>query len=136
MVYPRVGGGNWLTERLREDYYGLSPRGRGKPAQASVNAGRSRSIPAWAGETTTAMETTTAIKVYPRVGGGNGLRRQYATAVDGLSPRGRGKRPPAECGSRPPRSIPAWAGETAIPYDSLWANPVYPRVGGGNRYTL
>ena len=70
--------------------------------------------------------------VYPRVGGGNGQRQDKGIAGVGLSPRGRGKR----CGwnrySRPPRSIPAWAGETRAGLQPEQNSRVYPRVGGGN----
>ena len=51
----------------------------------------------------------------------------------GLSPRGRGKRAPAEPSCNTGWSIPAWAGET-IPAIGLNIKArVYPRVGGGNR---
>ena len=50
-----------------------------------------RSIPAWAGETSRGRLTKSAIKVYPRVGGGNAERGTERSDDDGLSPRGRGK---------------------------------------------
>ena len=49
-VYPRVGGGTFLTWYATPRYMGLSPRGRGnrlRPAGAAAGVG---SIPAWAGE--------------------------------------------------------------------------------------
>ena len=87
------------------------------------------------------------------MGGGNGANRDEVGRLDGLSPRGRGKRARAAHRTHPgkglsPRgrgklgvvavggvefgSIPAWAGETIT---ASGANPlrrVYPRVGGGN----
>ena len=50
----------------------------------------------------------------------------------GLSPRGRGKRPPIPPWPRGARSIPAWAGETPPNRWPSGARKVYPRVGGGN----
>ena len=50
---------------------GLSPRGRGKREQAPTQQIQTRSIPAWAGETALPPKYGNAIKVYPRVGGGN-----------------------------------------------------------------
>ena len=50
-----------------------------------------RSIPAWAGETRENRMQDGAIRVYPRVGGGNPLDALTPRVVSGLSPRGRGK---------------------------------------------
>ena len=93
-----------------------------------------RSIPAWAGETHTSDYGGYQYEVYPRVGGGNAAVSGLPFAIDGLSPRGRGKlraspRAPLILGS-----IPAWAGETRPKHRR--ANPVkvYPRVGGGNAH--
>ena len=131
-VYPRVGGGN-TTDTLRYlAMAGLSPRGRGK-LQEQVTAGIPQgSIPAWAGETTPPRLPGSSAGVYPRVGGGNGAVHAPPTAVEGLSPRGRGKRSrprPADGGGG---SIPAWAGETPPPRRLRPTSLVYPRVGGGN----
>ena len=131
-VYPRVGGGNFRT-RLRLDLAaGLSPRGRGKLAHYRAWKKAEGSIPAWAGETIHTELGHRCIGVYPRVGGGNplpGRRRRYPR---GLSPRGRGKpRRILALGLRP-WSIPAWAGETLLPFIRPPGMMVYPRVGGGN----
>ena len=71
--------------------------------------------------------------VYPRVGGGNAITPKAGEHGVGLSPRGRGK--PAKGQTLPLviGSIPAWAGETTVPFACISKNPVYPRVGGGNR---
>ena len=69
-VYPRVGGG---TERRRhgvQHVRGLSPRGRGNPAWATISCARLRSIPAWAGEPRVQPPRRCRRSVYPRVGGG------------------------------------------------------------------
>ena len=69
-VYPRVGGGTWLAPTTVPCGRGLSPRGRGNPARPIPAFPATRSIPAWAGEPSTAGSTRPAPPVYPRVGGG------------------------------------------------------------------
>ena len=131
-VYPRVGGGN-CQERVTDwRGKGLSPRGRGKPAETPAQTAQPRSIPAWAGETAGVVNANPDVAVYPRVGGGNTSSPARSQSSAGLSPRGRGKQSePPETGS-PIGSIPAWAGETTTQADATESAAVYPRVGGGN----
>ena len=134
-VYPRVGGGNNPIDPKPIRPSGLSPRGRGKPAPNRCIAARARSIPAWAGETSVSGVMSRSPGVYPRVGGGNIGQRAFYSPLDGLSPRGRGKRRRQNRWAFRRRSIPAWAGETP-PYTVMSEPlPVYPRVGGGNSIT-
>ena len=91
------------------------------------------SIPAWAGETRRAGGVHPRYRVYPRVGGGNQIRKSRSSAVRGLSPRGRGKLLAAGFCLGVTRSIPAWAGETMTRPGNTTPPRVYPRVGGGNR---
>ena len=93
---------------------------------------RRRSIPAWAGETRTELAEPYAGKVYPRVGGGNRRPTIGAGALEGLSPRGRGKLQIVSRAYQRDGSIPAWAGETPSPSGRMDRKAVYPRVGGGN----
>ena len=131
-VYPRVGGGNPYLRHATARLSGLSPRGRGKPTTALALLAIIRSIPAWAGETKLCLKLKTMPRVYPRVGGGNGLSARYSAHIRGLSPRGRGKQADRCADRKVWGSIPAWAGETT-PYSLRSAsNTVYPRVGGGN----
>ena len=111
-VYPRVGGGNVMRTRLQAAQQGLSPRGRGKRRWERDDPGGIGSIPAWAGETHPGPAVKGKGGVYPRVGGGNHRHYKSAMRCEGLSPRGRGKRPKSPPRSAPARSIPAWAGET------------------------
>ena len=111
---------------------GLSPRGRGKPIGISVPYRRTRSIPAWAGETTNSSALRVMPKVYPRVGGGNSSGKPSTALLLGLSPRGRGKRAGRRRRLSDKGSIPAWAGETGLPGHNAEHIQVYPRVGGGN----
>ena len=132
-VYPRVGGGNWRSSALIVSHRGLSPRGRGKPIAHVKRLNMSRSIPAWAGETTTTDTYAGLYPVYPRVGGGNVLETPVSVPPVGLSPRGRGKLPGWQTPHGTLRSIPAWAGETwALKFTNLTVT-VYPRVGVGNK---
>ena len=131
-VYPRVGGGNDFVAVFGDAHAGLSPRGRGKPADFRAPALRRGSIPAWAGETAHARTFSAKSEVYPRVGGGNVDTYEWAMANMGLSPRGRGKLPCGNDMGETRRSIPAWAGETSIITSRKCALKVYPRVGGGN----
>ena len=128
-----MGGGNYWSASCDAPVSGLSPRGRGKPLLPPFLALGRGSIPAWAGETAATITAYSSGKVYPRVGGGNGqiLNRQARNV--GLSPRGRGKRPPNPRAATGMRSIPAWAGETVCLSWPESSAKVYPRVGGGNR---
>ena len=49
-VYPRACGGTQRQQYRRANSAGLSPRVRGNPETPRPNGGRSRSIPARAGE--------------------------------------------------------------------------------------
>ena len=131
-VYPRVGGGNAMSKYHVDKAKGLSPRGRGKLIAIPIKAESIRSIPAWAGETRQHASTRRLQEVYPRVGGGNEIKMAETLYPEGLSPRGRGKRQALRPDRAQKRSIPAWAGETAMTAMTMPAPAVYPRVGGGN----
>ena len=111
-----------------------------------------RSIPACAGETGSRWLYDIPRRVYPRVCGGNPPPPRPAQPLSGLSPRVRGKHYPVLHLQHRIGSIPACAGETALP---VLPNPrrrsipacagetgsreavhreaaVYPRVCGGN----
>jgi len=57
-------------------------------------------------------------------------RRSSRRPVCGSSPRGRGTRLPDDLGARPPRFIPAWAGNTRPRQVDARSTSVHPRVGG------
>ena len=132
-VYPRVGGGNPRFLKHLSNGGGLSPRGRGKQISIAIDHLLMRSIPAWAGETALRDDASDTTKVYPRVGGGNGVFLRFYDKCEGLSPRGRGKRSAAGRPVGITRSIPAWAGETRTRSWAAALIEVYPRVGGGNQ---
>ena len=128
-----MGGGNSRFLSATTDLAGLSPRGRGKPAGSVARRYLRRSIPAWAGETSTLDHCRAEVQVYPRVGGGNTPKRSGGGSAKGLSPRGRGKPSLHSQDAKGAGSIPAWAGETPAHPATAPSPPVYPRVGGGNQ---
>ncbi len=131
-VDPRVGGGDSKEAAGRSIGRGRSPRGRGRPVNRWAPCSCGGSIPAWAGETSSASRTAARWRVDPRVGGGDTSSQWIISAVSGRSPRGRG-RPQAQARRfHPLRSIPAWAGETAATRPAAAARAVDPRVGGGD----
>ena len=69
--------------------------------------------------------------VYPRVCGGTIERPLSVRRSSGLSPRVRGNRRSSPRTKRPPRSIPACAGEPAAAESATSRAEVYPRVCGG-----
>ena len=127
-----MGGGNLGLDLGIIGDLGLSPRGRGKPRPPIAASAQAWSIPAWAGETLSAVPTSRCFGVYPRVGGGNPIECPMRAVSAGLSPRGRGKLERRDYGRRALGSIPAWAGETRRLTITIDLNEVYPRVGGGN----
>ena len=131
-AHPRVGGENGFGGDEHFGDHGSSPRGRGK--QISVSAGWEKIglIPAWAGKTSTPMNTWRSGRAHPRVGGENGPSPGMVPRVVGSSPRGRGKlgirvfRVPFW------RLIPAWAGKTQYWTTRGAIARAHPRVGGEN----
>ena len=131
-VYPRVCGGSGISGCSGTPDRGLSPRVRGKHHPAADLPGRSRSIPACAGEAPLPRNAQDGPRVYPRVCGGSIPGGAAAGRPDGLSPRVRGK--PATASQARPihRSIPACAGEAQSGKGSVTFAGVYPRVCGGS----
>ena len=90
-----------------------------------------RSIPACAGEPTTADANPAPLAVYPRVCGGTRMLLADADIMRGLSPRVRGNPGRVRAGLPCARSIPACAGEPGLRCCPLRGATVYPRVCGG-----
>ena len=134
-VYPRVGGGTRSPTTAAPPRKGLSPRGRGNPADDDHAAPLRGSIPAWAGEPRNHRRRKGRRKVYPRVGGGTYCGRPTKEVMCGLSPRGRGNRVDGDGTRAEGGSIPAWAGEPVACRRCSPACRVYPRVGGGTVIT-
>ena len=130
-VYPRECGGTGVGVGVGVVIVGLSPRVRGNPRAAGRGTAPRGSIPASAGEPTTAARRRGAGRVYPRECGGTvavGLRH---ARQEGLSPRVRGNPRSAKLARDLRWSIPASAGEPGTSSGSPGRSRVYPRECGG-----
>ena len=112
---------------------GPSPRTRGKRVNGWLSFPLLGSIPAHAGETSTAEAVMLRTKVHPRARGGNGFSVWTFDQRMGPSPRTRGKREARSVPHQSPGSIPAHAGETPGRESSSGSTRVHPRARGGNR---
>ena len=89
-------------------------------------------IPAWAGKTSTSLNSWSGTQAHPRVGGENTVPPAVSRVVAGSSPRGRGKLLSVPSGLYPDRLIPAWAGKTWVAAHPALRMTAHPRVGGEN----
>ena len=131
-VYPRVCGGSHMRHPRLHLYRGLSPRVRGKPADAAQESTSQRSIPACAGEAVGNRTSSANGRVYPRVCGGSFSFSGHRFPPQGLSPRVRGKPGLGLQLDEAARSIPACAGEASVGRCVACRCRVYPRVCGGS----
>ena len=90
---------------------GLSPRVRGNHVAPETVVKLRGSIPACAGEPTTAYNQADELAVYPRVCGGTVIVCPCVVVPSGLSPRVRGNLTDPTDNDDRIRSIPACAGE-------------------------
>ena len=130
-VYPRVCGGTPRPSSRITRPAGLSPRVRGNPPLRSRSVLLDRSIPACAGEPSSACGASLPTRVYPRVCGGTGCYRKIRRRGLGLSPRVRGNPEALRLELVIPGSIPACAGEPHDTRPGRQPQKVYPRVCGG-----
>ena len=130
-VYPRPCGGAPIRRDRQLRIRGLSPPVRGSPAKARTASSARGSIPARAGEPTSASSRWVPTTVYPRPCGGARTGRCPVCDESGLSPPVRGSQAdhvrPLDIGG----SIPARAGEPRIRWLNLLDWRVYPRPCGG-----
>ena len=112
---------------------GSSPRGRGKRQRHAVAGPPERLIPARAGKTRARMRRRHLGAAHPRAGGENATGIVTNGKNDGSSPRGRGKRQAARCGSAWEGLIPARAGKTPRSSTCTGSPWAHPRAGGENR---
>jgi len=131
-VDPRVRGGDSPLIRALAAVLGRSPRTRGRPLRLAPHERRLGSIPAYAGETSLTSWMKAPCRVDPRVRGGdaNSVRIEHGCA--GRSPRTRGRHGQPDAVGDGRRSIPAYAGETALDDAAAEVDGVDPRVRGGD----
>ena len=132
-VDPRVRGGDLGAKRPARRVAGRSPRTRGRHPTRRISGPSTGSIPAYAGETQKCNPHDRNQQVDPRVRGGDQLTDGAADLSMGRSPRTRGRRCGCGAESGCGGSIPAYAGETDLHYETIAASRVDPRVRGGDR---
>ena len=110
---------------------GLSPPTRGSRGTARPVRSDRGSIPAHAGEPRVRSRRSCRPGVYPRPRGGAPGGRRLRERRGGLSPPTRGSHCLDIRRGRPPRSIPAHAGEPRAPAVASCPSAVYPRPRGG-----
>ena len=110
-AYPRAGGGTPNFKHVLPRRWGLSPRVRGNLVNPRSESIREGSIPARAGEPTTAARRWASGTVYPRACGGTFSTSASLLSMRGLSPRVRGNPSPTVTEADMMGPIPARAGE-------------------------
>ena len=132
-VHPRRRGEHLPEVHRMSRNPGSSPQARGTHYFRSDHGNSCRFIPAGAGNTSVDITATHTITVHPRRRGEHPVSVALITTVPGSSPQARGTQETHDIYSRPPRFIPAGAGNTAaLPalYD-VWS--VHPRRRGEHR---
>ena len=110
--HPRSRGGNLMPGDGDRVFAGPSPLARGKPKLGTKFTRKDGTIPARAGETSTAPRANHCAGDHPRSRGGNGISPRCATPSTGPSPLARGKRWLMRLAWMTSGTIPARAGET------------------------
>ena len=113
-------------------FEGSSPRGRGKPGYSLDRRCPVGLIPARAGKTSKQAERRASERAHPRAGGENDEYAPPPLALDGSSPRGRGKPHDPRVPGRRRRLIPARAGKTILRALRPGLGSAHPRAGGEN----
>ena len=130
--HPRSRGGNVALSRDGAQVWGPSPLARGKLRGADQLARPAGTIPARAGETVDLACTGSRWRDHPRSRGGNLLAGLGLDLGAGPSPLARGKHDEEANGGLLIRTIPARAGETALPPRCISLRWDHPRSRGGN----
>ncbi len=134
-VDPRGCGGDPAGLTSEQWAGGRSPRVRGRLEVDRIREADAGSIPAGAGETPICAQPTSAPRVDPRGCGGDGMTPSRADHLRGRSPRVRGRPSTVQRCAFRSGSIPAGAGETAVPAFVMRCRRVDPRGCGGDRAT-
>ncbi len=134
-VYPRYRGEHFNGDQYRHEDNGLSPLPRGTHNAYLRTQIKRRFIPATAGNTHYHLIYDRTRAVYPRYRGEHGTARYRRRQNNGLSPLPRGTRQSHAKSHRPPRFIPATAGNTSIAGSFPVVFSVYPRYRGEHLMT-
>ena len=131
--HPRECGANHLPYQVFFFAYGSSPRVRGKLRSSDEGDGRTRIIPASAGQTANSARTWAGDADHPRECGANVPKRAQNPVGLGSSPRVRGKHFQTAGAKRACRIIPASAGQTSVSNSAGGWRPDHPRECGANQ---
>ena len=112
---------------------GSSPRMRGTLMVTVLKIMERGIIPAYAGNTGDVRSVFIPLWDHPRVCGEHQASSQSASNTRGSSPRMRGTPSSSSCVSHLAGIIPAYAGNTSIPFDSFRLSGDHPRVCGEHR---
>ena len=129
-VHPRLRGEHESARPRRLSKFGSSPPARGTPAVNIVRDETTRFIPACAGNTWAIRQRDGPRAVHPRLRGEHPILRLWALSRTGSSPPARGTQVRDTVVSRPPRFIPACAGNTSVPRNPNVTVAVHPRLRG------
>ena len=130
-VYPRPRGGTGDVRSVGQLFIGLSPPTRGNRLLRRHLSREVGSIPAHAGEPSSAPIPCTMPPVYPRPRGGTSSPEGNGVDIGGLSPPTRGNQRTIRTRTARRRSIPAHAGEPMNAGEGRRSRSVYPRPRGG-----
>ena len=129
-VHPRACGEHREAGRDDAVMHGSSPRLRGTRPPLHRRILRSRFIPAPAGNTSIQKPACGRLPVHPRACGEHWRGEGGVDGCDGSSPRLRGTHADMAVIDRPPRFIPAPAGNTVCGDQGQRNNSVHPRACG------
>ena len=118
-VHPRRCGEHFSVAAVARSPVGSSPQVRGTPLGALLVGIRNRFIPAGAGNTLPDRPATGRRAVHPRRCGEHPKAVRVFSSSDGSSPQVRGTRARSTLATEYPRFIPAGAGNTFLPLDTL-----------------
>ena len=128
--HPRARGEHAFLTIDDRAICGSSPRTRGTLECCAIAIRHTRIIPAHAGNTRLGDKIISHTPDHPRARGEHSARCSARTRHIGSSPRTRGTRASAPFPPRPPRIIPAHAGNTSTPAAPMSAPTDHPRARG------
>ncbi len=129
-VHPRACGERDVLPLDRRLVFGSSPRVRGTRPEPLPGADRVRFIPARAGNAGDRRRSSPRYSVHPRACGERCRQRSQPGHAHGSSPRVRGTPPLDMLDNRPPRFIPARAGNAVASGLNQVVPTVHPRACG------
>ena len=131
--HPRVCGEHEIAALAACPRLGSSPRMRGTPLKTFYDGRETRIIPAYAGNTSSAMLNSFSFRDHPRVCGEHQCPRGHISTSWGSSPRMRGTRSRRARIPLGARIIPAYEGNTLTLLAAGECSGDHPRVCGEHR---